>query len=558
MDIGDIMIKILNSSLARLGVIKNVISSDRMEEINGENILDFTTVLDSTLQTYINDNTVFELDGDYFDIAYYKKDANDDDTFTIDVESEHISYRLNRPEYNKEYFTEIGTPSVILGKILQGTGFTIGTVEFPTAVTYSAQEAKSRRQLLMEFAAYIGAELKFDKFVISLVQHLGSTTVKPVIKGKNVNVVSKIVNKREKDKAGNTLVSYSCAPVYLPGDSYTLGDDVLLIQNDLGIREQLRVVKITRDPYMTKNAKFEFSNYIDGLADQLYRIETSTVMKGNLYYGARISPEEGFESIRSDKMARSVFNADKIAMQIGDGNGNWTDVLYFDPATRTYMFDGRLSATVIEALEAQFDITISNVMVTNILAAETGYIAQLTVDSVETSTKVQNYKNGDTSDVNFIRIQGMYAQWITAQKSSGTEQAVDRHGNPLYWKDNARDIVVLEDTGYPVVIYRYDEYVKMEISFEDLGGGYTPKITMGVGDGVTATSSKAEIYKGQTGLELIYYKSNTGVKQEILIDDTGIRQIGSTGAVGLRNIAVGPTAPTIPQNNDLWINTGGV
>ena len=123
-----------------------------MEEINGENILDFTTVLDSTLQTYINDNTVFELDGDYFDIAYYKKDANDDDTFTIDVESEHISYRLNRPEYNKEYFTEIGTPSVILGKILQGTGFSVGTVESPTTVTYSAQEAKSRRQLLMEFA----------------------------------------------------------------------------------------------------------------------------------------------------------------------------------------------------------------------------------------------------------------------------------------------------------------------------------------------------------------------------------------------------------------------
>ena len=36
------------------------------------------------------------------------------------------------------------------------------------------------------------------------------------------------------------------------------------------------------------------------------------------------------------------------------------------------MFDGRLSATLIEALEAQFDITISNVMVTNILLAETG------------------------------------------------------------------------------------------------------------------------------------------------------------------------------------------
>ncbi len=178
------MIKILNSSLVRLGVIKMTSRSSRMEAINGENILDFEAVLDAKLNALIDENSVFELDNSYFDIVNFIKESNDDDTFSLDVECEHVSYRLNNELYNVEYFTETGTPEYILGKILEGTGFTVGTIEYSDVVTYSAQEAKSRRQLLMEFVAYLGGEISFDKLAIGVVQHRGSTVSRPIIKGK--------------------------------------------------------------------------------------------------------------------------------------------------------------------------------------------------------------------------------------------------------------------------------------------------------------------------------------------------------------------------------------
>ena len=335
------MIKILNASLERLGVVKNVIDSSRREEINGENVLDFEAILNSKLNDFITDATIFELDNDYFDIGLFKKATNEDGTFDITVESDHVSYRLNNEVYNVDYFTLTGTPTAILTSILTGTGFSIGTIDFTTVVTYSAQEATSRRKLLMDFVAYLGGEAYFNKFEVSILTFRGSRTTKRLIKGKNLNVVEKTVNKRQKDKAGNHLISYKCKLIYLPGDTYSLGDDVVLIQNDLGINEALRVVSVEYNPYEDKDVTLGISNYNNSLADSLYRIETSTVAKDTLYNGCRIGPEYGFEAVLSDNMARSFFNSTAFKMQKGDGTGsNWVDVLYFDPVTGTYKFVG--------------------------------------------------------------------------------------------------------------------------------------------------------------------------------------------------------------------------
>ena len=325
------MIKILGSSLNRLGVIKKTISCSRLEELNGENVLDFEAVLDAKLNGLIDESTIFELDEDYFDLAFLKKSVNEDGTHTIEVEAEHVSYRLNDPLYNVEYFTELGTPSYILGKILEDTGFTVGSVDFAEEVTYSAQEAKSRRQLAMEFVTYLGGEVRFDKFEIDILEQRGSLETKPLIKDRNVKVVSKSTNKRKQDSEGNPLVSYICEPIHLPGDIYNLGDNVRLIQRDLDINEELRVVRINRDPYNEAKVTFVFANYTDGLESHLYRIAMSTVVKDKIYNGTRIGPEYGFENVRSDKKARSYFRSDGMAFQKGDGSGeNWDNRFWFD------------------------------------------------------------------------------------------------------------------------------------------------------------------------------------------------------------------------------------
>jgi hypothetical protein len=403
------MIKILDSSLVRLGVIRHAITSSRLEEINGENVLDFTAVLDEKLSSLITQDSVFELDDDYFDTAVFKTIANEDNTYTVEVEADHVSYRLNDADYNVEYFTETGTPTYILGKILEGTPFTVGSVEFTDATTYSAQEAKSRRQLLMEFVAYLGGELSVNKFEVSIVTHLGSTTAQPVIKDRNVKIVYKNVNKRTLDDEGNPTVSYGCTPIYLPGDSYSLGDEIILIQKKLGIQESLRVVSINHDIYDPLNVTFEFSNYINGLASSLYEIATSAVSKDALYNGIRIGPEYGFEAVRNDKKARAYFRSDAMKFQSGDGSGTtWKDRLYYeydsDLDETTLVYDGKFTAAVITVLQA---------LITPNLYAEKATIAELTVDSLDTNPKVQNYLRGDTSTINYCQIVGQIIQFIS-------------------------------------------------------------------------------------------------------------------------------------------------
>lgn len=275
-----------------------------------------------------------------------------------------------------------------------------------------------------------------------------------------------------------------------------------------------------------------------------------------LYHGIRITTENGFEAIRSDGASEARLNSEVFTMRAKDDQGVMKDRLYFDPIKGNYVFDGLLSATMIEALEAEFDVTVSNVTITNVLAAETGYIAQLTVDQLDTSTKVQRYLNHDTSDVNYIKIHSQHIEFITASTDGGsTEQALDRQGNALYWKDDSHDVVTLNESDYPVLMYKYEEVIKAKISFDNVGGIYTPRITLGAGDGVTDKSAKAEIYKGQTGLEVNYYKSNTGDQLQLILSDEGIIQTGNTGAVGIRNIAISAEPPASPQMNDLWIDT---
>lgn len=328
------MIIVLDSNFNKLGVIKNAIKSKRYEEINGENTLDFSAILDEKINLLVNENSIFEVNNDYFDIAYLKKNANEDGSYTIDVEAEHISYRLNHEQYNIEFFTEHGQPWNILTAILSGTGFSAGNVGFSQMETYSAQKAMSRRQLLMEFVAYLRGEIVFNGWSISILPQRGNSIPALAVKDRNLKVVSKTINKREKDEHGAPLVSYECTPMYLPGDLYSLGDKIRLIQEDINVNQELRIVSISSDIYDTASMEFQLANYTNGLEKNLFRILTQQKgLEPDIFYNnVRIGPRYGFEAIRNDKKARAIMNAiDGIRLQKGDGSGtNWSDRIYFN------------------------------------------------------------------------------------------------------------------------------------------------------------------------------------------------------------------------------------
>lgn len=468
-----------------------------MEKINGENILDFQAILDSKLDSFIDDTSVFELDNDYFDVAFFKKISNEDGTFTVEVESEHVSYRLNRPEYNIECFTEIGTPVYVLSKILDKTEFSIGTVDFTTSITFSAQEPKSRRQLLMEFVALLGGEISFNKFTVDILTHRGSTTAKKVIKDRNIKVVSKTVDKREFDSDGKYKVTYSCTPICLPNELYTLGDDILLIQKQLGINEYLRVVSLNYNPY-SMDVALEFSNYTNGLEDNLYRIITSTVVKDKLYNGCRIGPEFGFEAIRNDKKARAYFRSDGLAMQTSDGKGTaWRDRLYYYYDSKkdetTLVYDGKLSVDLLN--------TISGI-ISPYIYSENGAIVNALVRRLRTDlSKPFRYLYKDTSDVQFQDIgdtenaSGRYFEVDYCQIDSPPVQfstpSIEGSEKTLLWwfegrvgesmtTNPAYAVPEGETDPVPVMVYQYTNTIQhKEELFQDAQGAWSVRSQWG-------------------------------------------------------------------------------
>ena len=539
----------------KLAYLDDIIIEDSIEitrKINGEFILKFEVLEDNLKCEYFESENYIVVDKSYFDIAYIEQIHSDSVTYRI--ECEHVTYRLI--EYEKEFYTYDGTPTQILSDILAGTVFIVGTVE-PTGITTFAVHEETNKLGLLQFLAYhTNSELDFDGFKISLKNTLGQDRGFQARFGKNLTGVKKIIDRRK----GLTyyavdIVELKNHPSFEDFSNLEIieeGDTIRIIDEVIGLDVTNKVIKRTYNPIRAINTYLEIANSIEILTDSVTKIRRDTVAKDKTYHGIRISPDNGFESIRSDKMARGVFNSDIFALQTGDGTGeNWINKLYFDAATSKYIFDGMLSATMIEALEAEFDVTVSNVTITNILAAETGYIAQLTVDELLTDTKVKNYLKKDTdfnvsiAPIEYQHIFGKYHRFIYATTDGSQEaQAIDRYGRLLYWKDSDKEVVTLDETNHPVMVYVYSE----PVVFQTSATAGQIEMIFGQGDGVLENSSKAFIRKTTTGLELIYYRSNTGEERKISLDDVGT----NINNLIIENRTDDPTSPSVGQ---IWMRT---
>jgi hypothetical protein len=512
----------------KLAYLDDIIIEDTIEitrKINGEFILKFEALEANLKSEYFEDEAYITVDGNHFDIAYIEKVHSDEVTYRI--ECEHITYRLIND--TKEFYTYDGTPEEILGDILTGTEFTVGTIDSIDVTTFAVYEESSKLGLVQLLANELNLEIDYDGFSISLKNTVGQDRDFQARFGKNLLGIKKIIDKR------NDLTYYSVDIVELKNHSLyekfkdleviEEGDTIRIIDEVIGLDVTNKVISRTYNPIKSINTSLEISNSIELLTDTVTQIKRDTVIKDKIYHGIRISPENGFESIRSDNMARGVFNSDIFALQSGDGTGeNWINKLYFDTVSGMYIFDGTLSATTIEAIKAQIDVVISNTVITQTLAAETGTIAQLTVDQLDTSTKVQNYLNNNTSDVNYIKVFKQYIQFITAS-TNGTEiqQAVDRHNANLYWTDDTFTGTITNETEYPVLVYKYTEYVKREIGFENINGTYVPVDILGAGsNSEQPTWGKCYIYKSNYGFEISYYSSVDGSLRQIKLNDDGV------------------------------------
>lgn len=551
------------STNEKMAYLDDVIIEDSLQitrKINGEFILSFELLEDDLKSIYLKSEGYILCDGYYFDIKYIEKEHSDNLTYRI--ECEHVSYRLIESEV--EYYTFDGTPIEILTDILSETEFTPGEIESTEVITFAVHEENNKLGLVQKLANLLELEVDYNNFSISLKNTIGLNTGFAARFGKNLKGIRKIVDRRSSLTYYDIdLIELKNHPDYIDFkdlEAVGVGDTIRIIDKVMNIDVINKVVKRSYNPVKSINSKLEIANSIELLTDKVTKIQRDTVAKGKTYHGIRISPDTGFESIRSDKMARGVFNSDTLAFQKGDGTGeNWINSVYFDVDQGEYVFNGKLSA----------DVAVSNTVITESLYAENGVIAKLTVDMLETSNKVERYLNEDTSDMSFKRIYDQYDLYITASVKYDeydnplSEQLTTKELNPVFWSDENHTSTTLTDTGYPVMVYQYEEVVKMKISFETdpETGYYLPIIQLGQGDGVTDLSSKAFIRKGQTGVEMTYFESSTQNKRKLSITDEGVVVENGSESIdqrNVRNIIPTPFNPTTALGDvgDIFIEYG--
>lgn len=247
--------------------------------------------------------------------------------------------------------------------------------------------------------------------------------------------------------------------------------------------------------------EYPYESYVD-------RSLKRKVSLGQSYYGTSISREKGIEIKRSDGASQALFNSDTFSMS-ALVDGVMTPRIYFDPLKGDYVFDGALGAGAV---------------FTDSLYAETGDIAELTVDRLSTSRRIRKYILQDTSDDNYISIQEQTIAFITGTFNSSAspnyEQATNRYGQALYWQrepvshtadgypmdeDGEQTYATTTATNWPVYVYKYTELTKAQIYFALESGTYVPMLVMGAGDEHGFT--KGTLHKSATGLDITFTTS---------------------------------------------------
>lgn len=244
--------------------IDKVMSSSLRDSLDGELTFNFSTL--AAKGEFINIGCVAEFQHNYYNIVRVSKKISSG-VMIVSASCEHISYTLNDDQYQIKDFDFTGFPADGLNKLLVGTQFSAGTVEFTNSFTMKINQKATRRAALMQLIAILGGEIEYESHFIHIRKHRGSTTVKDILKTKNVTDISVTYESR-----GGTA-SYEIA--LGKGMDCIVGDEVKIVFSPLGINTETRIIAIEYNPFHLYNIKLNVGDYKTTINDSLYSMTES-------------------------------------------------------------------------------------------------------------------------------------------------------------------------------------------------------------------------------------------------------------------------------------------
>jgi hypothetical protein len=483
--------------------LKAMQTSRLHQSLNGECTFDFTIPGKYIPNIAVGDEVRY---GDlYFNVVRVSKQTLPGVGVSVGVSCEHISYTLADTLQTTAHYS--GTVSTVLGQILSGTGFSVGTVDISGTYSVTINNDTNKRSALQEWAAVTGAEIDYTQRAINFRARIGSSTAVNLSDAENVASLSVTLDSRSDTQSYDITLSRL--------QTLSLGDAVTIQYTSLNLNTSTRVISLDYDPFHPWTISMVTGNFVPNFTGAVSSALEARIKEGQPYYGVTIDRENGIKIERSDGASQALFNSDLFTMRALI-NGVMKDRIYFDPIKGDYVFDGALGADAV---------------FTDSLYAEQGDIAELTVDRLSTSRRVRLYNLQNTGDDNYLEIQDNYLRLITGTviysgSTPLTEQATNRYGQGLYWSEipysiNAQGYPLDEDGNqiyattdepvpgegetldqYKVMVYQYTELTKAELAFINESDTYVPMLVMGAGDNNGRT--KGILHKAADGFDITF------------------------------------------------------
>ena len=209
-----------------------------------------------------------------------------------------------------------------------------------------------------------------------------------------------------------------------------------------------------------------------------------------------------------------------------------------------------------DQLEA--NVVIANTIITDELYADFGAIADLTVDELRTDyQRAARYLAGNTGSLDYLHIYDEEIDFITATVKSGAPTEHLHHGNRYFWwRDETKtQMTSLEETEWPVIVYKYDEMVKGTFRFDNVTESGTttkiPQLILGAGYGQQGHEDRGKgvIRKNSTSFDL-WMETAAGKKNGVFIGDnyTDIKGLRRATALNFSDWGYGSFTETVEGN----------
>lgn len=246
--------------------INKVLSASLRDSLDGECTFEFSVLANSALLFEV-DNFIELL---VENIAYHfkivrlaKSILNSLSICTITCE--HRSYELNDERFNLEAFDFTGLPKTGLERLLAGTSFVSGAVDFTESMTLKINQKCSRRAALMQFIAVLGGEIFYDGNTIGIKRHRGELQFQEVMGGKKVSDLSVVLDSR-------SATSTYGLKLYKKLD-FGVGDNVHIVFSPFDLNVKTRIIAMSYNPFNRMEIVVDVGDYVPKIADNLYRLE---------------------------------------------------------------------------------------------------------------------------------------------------------------------------------------------------------------------------------------------------------------------------------------------